>query len=268
MKREIAIIFFVFLGTLAPLFPFSDLNEVIAGDSQPLQLEISLEKDAFLLREPIWVEILLTNTGNSSRRVTHSSPHRYLRLYIVSSKGDTLSKRIITSYMRPPKGTVLKQGESILYTLNLLTLYGGKEDKFNVRYFITPDTYSIQAEQTVDIWSSPELLKIKSNLIRFTVKNPTGEELKACQLLKEAYELQIQEGGETPKDEFRHIVELYPNSVYADLALMYISGPRDGYKELFENYPNSPFVRKAVSNIADFYKDKEGTEKAVSVLKA
>ena len=276
MKNKIVV---TLLGTFALLFCLLWIYHAIADDSSSVRLEINLAKDTFLLYEPIWVTLSLTNIGSSPKRVTEPSSllDRHFCCYVVDSKGDTLSKNA-SSYALGYPSVIIEPNETISYAHNLLGVYGGVKGKFPSLYFLKPDTHSVQAGQIVNVWSSPdrEVVK-KSNTLKFTVREPTGEELKACQLLREADDYYRRKKLENRLEKLRRIVDQYPNSVYADLALRkiartYVIGLSndlraiEAFEELIEIYPKSPFVDNAVLGIALFYENKKQIEKAKIAL--
>ncbi len=119
---------------------------------------------------------------------------------------------------------------------------------------------------------------MKSNTIKFIVKEPTGDNRMAFNLFQRADSL-----GKAPdvdketrrKNRFDACMDIaarYPGTIYAPIslhaALLMKSVPQDKTvlisigKRLVENYPNTPYATWAFQDLIDVYRETSGLEAA------
>jgi len=211
-----------------------------------IDFTISLERQTYLLSEPIWVDVSAKNMSKEEIRILPLvlSCLECLNIIVINSTGDTLYYHgIVHDVTRPPTGYVTDPGETRSNYLNLLEGFGEKLDGFGIRHFLKPDKYFIVA-----IYDC----MIKSNEIEFEVVAPKGDEKKAYALLKEGYDYHIQLKIGKFNEKLEELVSKYPESAYADLAYYEMtywsedSEDAEKYgKKLIFKYPNSRFSRFA-----------------------
>jgi hypothetical protein len=213
-----------------------------------LQFQIQIEKDTFLVSEPIWLDLYLENTDTvriEEKPLWIGLGGGWLEFILVNSKGDTLRPyaREVIDFVGPGPTYTLEPNESQHVCLDLLegTGLGEREKWMSGRSYLKTDTYRVEA-----IYKG----YLESNQITFNVANPTGEEKIALQLWREGYADQIKKRADKSFEKWRELVERYPKSVYAPSAfneLCYWSkDPKDiekHGKELLLKYSNSRFVR-------------------------
>jgi len=214
--------------------------------AKSLDFKISLEKEVYLLSEPIWVDISAKNINEKEIRILPLvlSCLECLNINVINSQDDTLYYHgIVHDVTRPPTGYATEPGQTRSNYLNLLEGFGEKLDGFGIRRFLKPDKYSIVA-----IYDG----MIKSNEIEFEVVAPKGAEKKAYALLKEGYDYHIQLKIKEFHEKLEELVSKYPESLYANLAYYEMtywsedSEDAEKYgKELIFKYPNSRFTRFA-----------------------
>jgi len=236
----------IIVALIGLVFPFSGASFGRQNYSKNIGVTISLEKETYLLSEPIWVVVSAKNISKEEIRILPLvlSCMECLNIILIDSKGDTLYYHgVVHDVTRPPTGYLTEPGETRSNYVNLLEGFGEKLDGFGIRRFLKPDKYSIVA--TYDGM-------VKSNKIEFDVIAPEGDEKKAHALLNEGYDYQIQLKINEFDEKLEELVSKYPESAYADLAyyeMTYWSeDPKDAEKygkQLISKYPNSRWTRFA-----------------------
>jgi len=216
------------------------------GYGEKLDFTINLEKQTFLVLEPIWLSVYATNTGDDEARILPLALTclSCLDIILVNSKGDTLLySGTVHDVTAPPTGYPTKPGETRSNYMNLLEGFGEKIDGFGLRRFLEPETYSIQA-----VYAGV----LKSNELQFKVSTPEGRDSRAYSIIREAYDYHIQFKTSEFCQKLETLVADYPGAVYGDLAYYEMTywapDPKEAQKygrELILNYPNSRFTRFA-----------------------
>jgi len=237
-------------------------------------LSIWTEKEDFLLHEPIWTYMRLTN--NSEETLQHVNKSILpLGFNVKSLKGDKIPICVDKEFTVIP---TTKPGESFVDWVDLTWWCGIMRVKISDgwrfipagRYQVWIEKYCPQAESNV----------IKSNTVEITVSEPKGEELAAWNLLTEALRLRWS-NKEVAYAKFKELAKKYPKSVYAPKALHYaagcyhyVTGKEEAIlelsRELIDKYPDSPYIRSAFDDILfrvySKRKDKDGAIKEMQAL--
>lgn len=213
-----------------------------ALDKPPkLEAKLILYKNQYLLREPIWVKVQVTNVG--------SEPGRF---YYIDIDGLKIQDSNCTPYPcrlfidRAP--TTINPGQTFEEHFNILTFYGAKEDTFQVHLYLPPQKYHVYYDIGYGVRSESD---------SFSVLEPEGDELKAMNLLKEAYNLQIQKKGEEFIGKLKELVQEYPNSHYCAYALLISANSIEEWNDVIDRFPDSREAIRAVEYIAGTYKNKK-----------
>lgn len=211
-----------------------------------LEFLVGLEKDTFLVSEPIWLDISATNIGEEEIRILPLvlTCMECLQVILINSKADTLYYHgIVDDVTKPPTGYLTYPGKTRSNCVNLLEGFGEKLDGFGIRHFLEPDKYSIIATYGGII---------KASGIEFEVSVPKEDEREAYDLLRDGYDYHIQFKIAKLNEKLEELVRKYPNSVYADLAhyemAYWADDPAEAEEygtELLFTYPNSRFTRFA-----------------------
>jgi hypothetical protein len=227
------------------------------GETSPppkLEAKLELYKKSYLVREPIWVNIQVTNTGKQEGEFYFMT---YDRLIISDSKGKKYPSHAFIEYINP---VALKSHEILRQQFDILNNYGAPRDSFHVRWYLPSEKYNVYYD----------LLKnVKSEICTFQVSEPEGDELKAMNLLKEAYDLQIQRNDKESLGKLKELIRLYPKSQYYIYALLLSAGSLDDWYDLIQRFPNSGEAIQAIGSIALTYenkKDKQGFIDAMNNL--
>jgi tetratricopeptide (TPR) repeat protein len=229
---------------LATFFAFAQKNL-----DKKIEFRIGLDKETYLLREPIWLNLNVKNVGEEIINILPLEPSclECLNVILVNSKGDTLRYYgAVVEHTKFPTGFPTEPGESRYNYISLLAGFGEMDDNFRLRYYLKPESYEAQAFYNGGV---------PSNKLKFKIELPKGDEKKAHDLLKEAYDYQIRKNLDKCIQKLHHIVNTYPKSVYADIAYYELGGnygvkgdtkKSTEYREkLLVNYPNSYYVRFA-----------------------
>jgi len=229
------------------------LKELYALKESKLEVGLILHETSYLLREPIWMKIKVTNVGSDTGRFYFRN---FDALQITDSKGQIYPCRILVE--RHPR--TINPGETLQKESNLLTWYGSPEDSLHARYYLPPEKYSIYYELDE---------KVKSQTYHFEIYEPEGEELRAMNLLKAAYDLQIQKKDESYKDKLKELIRKYPESRYYVYTLLLSADTLDDWYDLIQRFPDSREAVRAVRSIALTFekkKDKKGYAQAMNGL--
>jgi hypothetical protein len=236
----------VIVGLIGLFFAISSSCLGQQNNDKSIDFKISLEKEIYILSEPIWVDISAKNINKEEIRILPLvlSCLECLNISVINSHDDTLHYQgIVHDITSPPTGYTTEPGQTRSNYINLLEGFGEKLDEFGMRRFLKPDKYSIVA-----VYDG----MIKSNEIEFEVAVPEGSEKKAYTLLKEGYDYHIQLKNKEFHEKLEELVSKYPKSSYTDLAYYEMtywskdSEDAEKYgKELILKYPNSRFTRLA-----------------------
>jgi hypothetical protein len=229
------------------------LKELYALKESKLEVGLTLYETSYLLREPIWMKIKVTNVGLDTGRFYFRN---FDALQITDSKGKIYPCRI--SVERHPR--TINPGETLAKESNLLTWYGSPEDSFHVRHYLPPEKYSIYYALNKNV---------KSQTYHFEIHEPKNDELKAMNLLKEAYDLQVLKKDESYKDKLKELLKKYPESRYYVYALLMNADSLDDWYDLIQRFPESREAVRAVRSIALTFekeKDKKGYTQAMNGL--
>jgi hypothetical protein len=240
-------LYLIFLGSLIGLaFQSHHTSFCQQNPANSIDISINLGKKSFATSEPIWLDVSVKNISYYDIKILplDLSCMECLKIFLVNSKGDTLSYHgIVSDVTRPPTGYLTEPGNYRSNYFNLLDGFGEMIDGLGIRRFIKPDNYSIIA-----IYNNI----IESNVETLEVKEPEGEEKKALALLMKGYDYHIQLEIPQFDKQLEELVVKYPKSVYADLAYYEMTYWSEDYKDAEEygkqlviQYPDSKFTRFA-----------------------
>ncbi len=250
-----SLFFFTLFGAFSSLKPLEECH---------LERILCLNKEVYLVYEPIWAISYAKNTGSEAERYHPSEASHFI---IRDTSGNEVEYQgpmlhypvIVDSETHEILGyadshELLPGDSSGVLTRNILDYYGvGKGLASKTRLYIPPSRYTVEATP------------MKSNVVHFTVLEPTGEEKEAHELLLKAYACgRGKVEGQKAIDFYKQIVVEYPNSAYApiafDRAIMMYSFALEDRNEVIkqtrmfiDTYPNSFFMKSAVNRIVYNY---------------
>lgn len=219
-----------------------------------LALRISLDKQEYLLDEPLWIWIEAENTTKNEVFAVSIDPlYGNIYFHLVSSKGDSVFGACIRGMFG--KSPTLDPGQSDVYSLNLVgpvCTYGIEAENVLHGRAIPEGRYTLQAE--LRVYPHPKWHKqgfrIYSNAVSFAVHEPSANENQARQLLLNGYrKLYREQKTDEGIEILWRIVQQYPNSVYRDVAYDHASfhfHDREATLEFLDKNPNSGFVSQAI----------------------
>ena len=184
----------------------------IHDDAFPFTVSIHLDKEQYLLDEPIWVDYFIVNTAQAVATANATEPYlSSFRLVLTDEKGDTIpeSSKFIVDLDPVPRTMDVLPGDTLYVMSNLLEGYGDPPPWFSVINTLGQGTYILQAVQQN---------RNMSNTVSFTVVEPTGFEIEAHDLLMQAFERNFRASSDRDAGEYHALVENYPRSVYAPRA--------------------------------------------------
>jgi hypothetical protein len=214
-------------------------STVFASD---VELKLLCDKSTYLVAEPIWIDILVINHSPDTQAVPFASvPLDEVRFTVVNNGTDTLDYRGLILDAVEGMRFDLSPGDTLYGLFNFVEGYRYSRSRKPFYYKLLQGQVSITARYNRGM-VSPTLL--------IDIVEPTGSEAEAFQLLQEGLKAQF---SDKSRSRFEEILERFPNSVYADLALERLIGyfcthVRDADScrnlslELMDRYPNSGFV--------------------------
>lgn len=229
MNKILYLTFITFISN----FAFSQLN-----------LSLSIDKNSFLVDEPIWYEVIETNMSNDKVSTSPLTPSAtsYCKIVLTDDSGK-IWHYIGGSNYYPPDFTGIQIGpsDSLAIVRELLTNFGIQDKQHTFIFYLPPGDYTMQfIHHTNTNWHKDleDLGKqyglkaydlvdkgtIKSNQVHFKVLTPENEEARVHNILLEAYGL-LNEYDENHKElkyqlhnKFLDIYKNHPTSVYAIAA--------------------------------------------------
>ena len=258
--------------TLLLLFLFLISGIAYALTEGRIEIRIWTNKEDYIVREPILVYYEVKNKGSNLIILSFGLFGEYFE--IKDKKGRSYGNMYLGEYALTD---TLRSKESYKSRTNV-----------SDRYRVTN-----AGEYTIFMQTPEEgiLPVVRSNVIKVKIQEPTGNEKKALDILVEADRLRWARDSEGKKDlikkelgfqKYQELVDKYPNSIYAPLALnsalgIYKFSPDFDEmqkiiplcKRLIENYPNSIYFSSAFMSLIDVYevlKDRAGATEAMNEL--
>lgn len=173
-----------------------------------VEIEIRLDKETYLLDEPIWLDVVVTGDRDDTEVVP--GPHPVtgeFRIVVVRNMVDTLpAVGARGEFARRPEVT-LDPGDTAFSTINLLDEFGKAETIAHLPSLET-GSYTVWARYPG---------RARSNALSFKVEAPKGEEAVAHSVYISAI-LQRNPKPESAVDLAKSLIADHPRSVYAPAA--------------------------------------------------
>lgn len=230
------------------------LSSSIYANDDDWIVEIELSEQTYILHQPIWLDITLTNnTSDTLRTDGLEAPNNHYQFTIEFKdvNGDAIEYTgPMYSFASVPGRLLLEAGEQDYGCYDLLRLFGATVDNsgFTVLYwrfpYIPAGTYTVQVH----------FEGIPSNKLTMDIVEPVGHEKEVLDLIEKASSTWAQDNTEPSALIFQEIVGRFPNSVFAEqcfyLSTIYLQTTMDGMRqgvydkrvlkrEMLRNYPNS-----------------------------
>jgi len=217
------------------------------------QVEIELEKQTYVLHEPIWLDVNLFNSASETLRTQGLSDPNQSQFIIEfkDSIGGTVEYTGPQYLMVADSGKLfLEPGENDYGSFDLLDFFGSFEEKSGYSVLVTRFHFIPKGAYTIRVLFEDNF----SNELTFNIEEPFGEEKQALELIEEASKIWTSNNTDTSAQIFQEIVDKFPNSVFVEkcyyLSRFYLQKNRDKrkqglfdyrtfYIEFLENYPNS-----------------------------
>lgn len=203
------------------------------GDNQRWQLEIGLSKETYLLNEPIWLDVTLTNVSGDTMRIVPLDPpcQGGVGIELRDSLGNEMPYTGPSILLAPRKGFILDPGEQYYDCFDLLDLYPSSKIKGLIEAyflrFISLGKYKVRARYR----------STSSQEIEFEVIEPSGDEKETYQLLHKAFTFLLDRKSDLQRQKLQELIDRFPNSVYVEKA------HRELFQrsELVQKFPNSGY---------------------------
>lgn len=217
-----------------------------SAEDEQWKLEISLEKNSFLLREPIWLDAVVTNISGDTLRSWGLFPPCQgsgFCIDLTDSNGISVAYSGSSYDLVRLEGFLIFQEEQYYDCFDLIELFAIKY--LSTYHFgaLPPGRYFVQGVYG----------EAFSNKISFIVVDLTGKEKEAEQLLIDAFK---PGSSDTAKPSFLKVFESYPNSVFAEIPARRILGHSDFLKK----FPNSGHTRSRLTDDMIGLTDEEKIE--------
>jgi hypothetical protein len=228
-----------------------------------LELNLKLYKNKYLVREPVWIEISVTNVGKNKGEFCFAS---WEGIKIRDSKGKDYS-----SPAHIDRGVIdIEPGETLKKHFNVFAFGFGVShaDRNRGPFYLLPEKYTVSyhLDQKDQTDGSPEAEEVMDT---FEVVEPKGEEAEALNLLLNSYDLKIQKKYRESTEKLQELLERYPNSVYAPWVMLKSADTPEARYELIKRFPHS---REAVATVKEIVllfvnkKDRRGFTQAMNRL--
>ena len=193
------------------LFLFLLANTILA-DKQKLSLELSLDKETYLLREPVWLDVTLKNISDDTVRIKRfGTPcHGLFNIELKDAKGSIIPFTGGTYNMKWGPGWLSESKNQYYDCYNITSLFNTHESLLGQIFGLLPvGEYSIKAHYG-DTYS---------NDLTFRVIEPFGQEQEAYKILVDAFDLRSKKKNDSANQKFHDVKEKYPQSAYAEKGL-------------------------------------------------
>jgi len=233
-KFQVVVLFFV--GLLCSGVPCQ------ADNTNSLQVEISTDKEVYLLHEPIWLDVRVINSSDIEERIClFGLADGTVKIDITSTNGTILEytgPKILTN---DRNDQILSPADTIYVFFELSEAYGvqGIEGKKG----IPCGTYSVKANIVGGF---------ESESIQLKVKEPSGLAETAHDLYISAISSQYADSPEEAMRDIRSILEISPATPYVEVALFTsiqiltfsqeLGSIADPCIELLERIPNTGYA--------------------------
>lgn len=187
-KIYIIVSYVMFMFIITSVFEKNNLYAQQVEDESILKIKSS--KNLYYESEPVWIEIEIKI--DKSIKLDKSPvllPPGDLEFFLTNSKGDTI-KHIEGSY------TMIESKDHSEYyfrTFDLLNIYGSNEDfpnsQLRMEHRLLSDDYSLVI--MLPLYVDNKIEKNYSNMIKFRIEKPTGDEIEAHKRLIEIEDFEV-----------------------------------------------------------------------------
>jgi len=283
------------LRTIGAIILFYSTEQVLAraDNREALRFTISLEKNTYLVDEPIYLEVLATNISNHEIAILGMLPNaswRYFQIMLKDQNDQPVADHSGELYMYAEPnwpGWIMASGERWLLVKDLLDVFGKWGDAAHqIRPFLPPGTYQVH----VIYHTNPKAFvgpnrenedkqTLHSNELQFEVIEPAGLEKAAHEKLLTAFIAHEKERSKPHRQAvlFKEFIDKYPNSlylpiVYSFLYMIYTQGFGDTIErqelieEMLTRFPNSGLTYQLLSY--DRHEAIQSLAKASSISKS
>lgn len=203
-----------------------------AGSSEQhnLKIEITLTKDNFFLREPIWLDVTLTNIGDDTIKILPLDPPcqgEGLVILLYDSLGQAVPYSGPWYSFGARSGFVLKPNQYLYDCFDILDFFHTTSKDLSKA--MLPELPIGRYEVQVRYWN------VQSQRFTFHVSYPSEGEKNVLDLIIRGFEYVVKEQTDSAEAIFRYVAERFPASVYAEKACQQFLR----YEELLHKFPNS-----------------------------
>ncbi|MEW5994522.1 MAG: hypothetical protein AB1744_09015 [Candidatus Zixiibacteriota bacterium] len=148
------------------------------ADDQQLKLEIGLSKGTYLLREPIWLDVTLTNISGDTIRIVPLDPpcQGGVGIELRDSLGNEMPYTGPSILLAPREGFILDPEEQYYDCFDIVALFNTFRSILGYNFgLLPPGKYDVQVYYG----------KAISQKLTFEIREPTGVEREALLLLED-----------------------------------------------------------------------------------
>ncbi|MEW6413097.1 MAG: hypothetical protein AB1483_11620 [Candidatus Zixiibacteriota bacterium] len=259
LRGEVSTIRKSLILLLATLLSFST---TYASDNK-WEIEIALDKQEYVLYEPVWLDVTLTNIAlDTIRTYGVSAPnHRQFHILLTDSDGKQMKHTGLKfSFAGGPGDLLLDAGESDYDSFNLLELFRSME--LNTGYVVLPNRFPFIPEGTYSVVI--EFESELSNVLTFSIVAPHGQEEEVLRKIEQASRGWSKNDTDRSSQIFGQIESEYPNSPFTEkcyyLSRVYSKSVWEGMRggshdirvlnrEMLSKFPNSGYVKSRLWSV-------------------
>ncbi len=203
------------------------------GQEQKIKIEVEFHKTEYLLMEPIWFDLILTNVNTDTIRTSYLCPECKNKSFLLTLKDE---KRVDVKFTRAESNAggfestlILNPKQEFIKSFNILRYFGnhnpgvGGIERIYLR-FLPLGKYTLTTSHN----------GISSIPTEFEVVEPIGERKGEYDEIIKVYKLWQ---NTKSNDSLKSYIKRFPNSIYIEKILK----DSNQKEELLEQFPNSGF---------------------------
>ena len=228
---------------ICPISPPAAVDLAFGRLSNALELEINIDKERFLVGEPVWIDVVLKNVSQDTVPISGRDirpEHGNLEFFVAGGEKTLKYTGGFATYIGGPQN--LAPGEEITSQFDIVDFYGKPvEGTLCFEKLLHPGMYSVQAR----VWRN-----VTSNALDMEVVEPSGEDAEIQRALHEASLLIGQRRREEAGERLCSVLPSASQSVYRDklyfvlIRIAHTERPRQRKlaEQVLREYPDSRYA--------------------------
>ncbi len=230
------------------------ISQSVIAENSNYKFKIELSKQKYLLMEPIWLDVTLTNISPDTIRMPSiclecQDSSLTFELLDDSGKSYKYSGDVWSIAYSSTNGYLYGHNEGIFKCFNLLETNGINDHGLIGALWLNHLPVGLYSIRVYFYGGCSEKLN-------FEIVEPEGSSKQEYNELLNAYLSRKEHDIEYVYEELNKFIEKYPNSIYIEKAYW----DRHEYKKIFKKFPNSGYNRINLSYILNNLTSKEKQE--------